>query len=99
MVPESSLPDGSIVPVYDPAGGANTMAALCLLSAADARTVLRDFTALVDALPDVLPPAVPAAPRPGPPAGRSRNTTAPSASASPARPRVQPAVPSEGVAV
>ncbi|GAA0495342.1 ATP-grasp domain-containing protein [Streptomyces olivaceiscleroticus] len=62
VVPESSLPDGSIVPVYDPAGGANTMAALCLLSAADARTVLRDFTTLVDALPTVLPPAASAAP-------------------------------------
>ncbi|MFG3259749.1 acetyl-CoA carboxylase biotin carboxylase subunit family protein [Streptomyces sp. NPDC048172] len=56
VVPESSLPDGSTVPVYDPVGGANTMAALCLLSAPDARTVLRDFTALVDALPTVLPP-------------------------------------------
>ncbi|MEU3505868.1 hypothetical protein ABZ726_36045, partial [Streptomyces hundungensis] len=31
------------------AGGANTMAALCLLSATDARTVLRDFETLVDA--------------------------------------------------
>ncbi|MFC0598322.1 ATP-grasp domain-containing protein [Streptomyces palmae] len=57
VVPESSLPDGSTVPVYDPAGGANTMAALCLLSAPDARTVLRDFTTLIDALPRVLPPA------------------------------------------
>ncbi|OEV08718.1 ATP-grasp domain-containing protein [Streptomyces nanshensis] len=62
VVPESSLPDGSAVPVYEPAGGANTMAALCLLSAADAPTVLRDFTALVDALPRVLPPAVAAEP-------------------------------------
>lgn len=61
VVPESSLPDGSTVPVYDPAGGANTMAALCLLSAADAPTVLRDFTTLVDALPTALPPAGPAA--------------------------------------
>lgn len=58
VVPESSLPDGSTVPVYDPDGGANTMAALCLLSAADAGTVLRDFTTLLDALPAVLPPAV-----------------------------------------
>ncbi|MFH8370092.1 acetyl-CoA carboxylase biotin carboxylase subunit family protein [Streptomyces sp. NPDC018031] len=57
VVPESSLPDGSAVPVYDPVGGANTMAALCLLSAPDARTVLRDFTTLIDALPAVLPPA------------------------------------------
>ncbi|MEU1071806.1 MULTISPECIES: ATP-grasp domain-containing protein [unclassified Streptomyces] len=55
VVAESSLPDGSVVPVYDPAAGANTMAALCLLSATDARTVLRDFEALVDALPRVLP--------------------------------------------
>lgn len=59
VVPESSLPDGAEVPVYDPDGGANTMAALCLLSAADARTVIRDFTTLVDALPSVLPPAAP----------------------------------------
>ncbi|CAM5702794.1 hypothetical protein SALBM135S_00562 [Streptomyces alboniger] len=57
MVAESSLADGSPVPVYDPAAGANTMAALCLLSAADARTVLRDFETLVDALPRVLPAA------------------------------------------
>ncbi|MFG2115637.1 acetyl-CoA carboxylase biotin carboxylase subunit family protein [Streptomyces sp. NPDC048718] len=63
VVPESSLPDGTDVPVYDPVGGANTMAALCLLSAPDARTVLRDFTALIDALPTVLPPAGPAAAR------------------------------------
>ncbi|CAM5408945.1 hypothetical protein SALBM135S_01410 [Streptomyces alboniger] len=57
VVAESSLADGSPVPVYDPAAGANTMAALCLLSAADARTVLRDFETLVDALPRVLPAA------------------------------------------
>ncbi|MFF0744867.1 acetyl-CoA carboxylase biotin carboxylase subunit family protein [Streptomyces sp. NPDC004111] len=57
VVAESSLPDGSPVPVYDPAGGANTMAALCLLSATDPRTVLRDFEELVDALPRVLPAA------------------------------------------
>jgi biotin carboxylase len=63
VVPESSLPDGTTVPVYDPAGGANTMAALCLLSAPDARTVLRDFTTLIDALPTVLPPAGEAATR------------------------------------
>ncbi|WP_329416517.1 ATP-grasp domain-containing protein [Streptomyces sp. NBC_00704] len=59
VVAESSLPDGSVVPVYDPAAGANTMAALCLLSAADPRTVLRDFETLVDALPRVLPAARP----------------------------------------
>ncbi|MFE6166211.1 acetyl-CoA carboxylase biotin carboxylase subunit family protein [Streptomyces sp. NPDC056486] len=57
VVEESSLRDGSIVPVYDPAAGANTMAALCLLSATDPRTVLRDFETLVDALPRVLPAA------------------------------------------
>ncbi|MFF4185217.1 acetyl-CoA carboxylase biotin carboxylase subunit family protein [Streptomyces sp. NPDC001691] len=57
VVAESSLADGSVVPVYDPAAGANTMAALCLLSASDARTVLRDFETLVDALPRVLPAA------------------------------------------
>ncbi|WUH51741.1 ATP-grasp domain-containing protein [Streptomyces sp. NBC_00442] len=59
VVAESSLADGTVVPVYDPAGGANTMAALCLLSATDARTVLRDFETLVDALPHVLPAAAP----------------------------------------
>ncbi|MFD7169702.1 ATP-grasp domain-containing protein [Streptomyces violascens] len=59
VVEESSLADGSVVPVYDPAAGANTMAALCLLSATDARTVLRDFETLVDALPQVLPAARP----------------------------------------
>ncbi|MFF9275740.1 ATP-grasp domain-containing protein [Streptomyces griseosporeus] len=55
VVEESSLPDGAPVPVYDPAAGANTMAALCLLSADRPQTVVRDFTALVDALPDLLP--------------------------------------------
>ncbi|MEU6764964.1 ATP-grasp domain-containing protein [Streptomyces sp. NPDC046853] len=59
VVAESSLADGSIVPVYDPAAGANTMAALCLLSATDPRTVLHDFEALVGALPRVLPAAQP----------------------------------------
>ncbi|WP_425543891.1 ATP-grasp domain-containing protein [Streptomyces crystallinus] len=59
VVAESSLADGEVVPVYDPAAGANTMAGLCLLSATDARTVLRDFEALVDALPRVLPAARP----------------------------------------
>jgi biotin carboxylase len=59
VVEESSLADGSVVPVYDPAAGANTMAALCLLSATDARTVLRDFETLLDALPQVLPAARP----------------------------------------
>ncbi|WP_369355699.1 acetyl-CoA carboxylase biotin carboxylase subunit family protein [Streptomyces sp. cg2] len=57
VVAENSLPDGTPVPVYDPAAGANTMAALCLLSAADPETVLRDFRTLVDALPHLLPPA------------------------------------------
>ncbi|WP_447034963.1 ATP-grasp domain-containing protein [Streptomyces sp. DSM 118878] len=57
VVAESSLADGQVVPVYDPAAGANTMAAMCLLSATDARTVLRDFETLVDALPRVLPTA------------------------------------------
>ncbi|MFH8487622.1 acetyl-CoA carboxylase biotin carboxylase subunit family protein [Streptomyces longisporoflavus] len=57
VVKESSLSDGSLVPVYDPAAGANTMAALCLLSATDPRTVLHDFQALVHALPRVLPAA------------------------------------------
>ncbi|PBC86847.1 MULTISPECIES: acetyl-CoA carboxylase biotin carboxylase subunit family protein [unclassified Streptomyces] len=55
VVAENSLPDGTLVPVYDPAAGANTMAALCLLSAADPETVIRDFRTLVDALPRVLP--------------------------------------------
>ncbi|GAA5705398.1 ATP-grasp domain-containing protein [Streptomyces avermitilis] len=59
VVVESSLADGTVVPVYDPAAGANTMAALCLLFAADPRTVLRDFETLVDALPRVLPAAQP----------------------------------------
>ncbi|MFD5357691.1 ATP-grasp domain-containing protein, partial [Streptomyces sp. NPDC058657] len=47
------------VPVYDPAAGANTMAALCLLSATGPLTVLRDFETLVDALPKVLPAVQP----------------------------------------
>lgn len=55
VVRESSLPDGAPVPVYDPAAGANTMAGLCLLSADRPQTVVRDFTALVDALPRILP--------------------------------------------
>ncbi|WP_435226379.1 ATP-grasp domain-containing protein [Streptomyces sp. Tue6028] len=55
VVAESSLPDGTTVPVYDPAAGANTMAGLCLLSAEVPQAVVRDFTALVDALPHILP--------------------------------------------
>ncbi|MFJ9822353.1 acetyl-CoA carboxylase biotin carboxylase subunit family protein [Streptomyces sp. NPDC101151] len=55
VVGESSLPDGTPVPVYDPAAGANTMAGLCLLSADRPQTVVRDFTAVVDALPHILP--------------------------------------------
>ena len=55
VVHESSLPDGTPVPVYDPAAGANTMAGLCLLSADRPQNVVRDFTALVDALPRILP--------------------------------------------
>ncbi|MEU9992591.1 ATP-grasp domain-containing protein [Streptomyces sp. NPDC048045] len=58
VVHESSLPDGTPVPVYDPAAGANTMAGLCLLSADRPQTVVRDLTALVDALPRILPTAV-----------------------------------------
>ncbi|MFE3661217.1 acetyl-CoA carboxylase biotin carboxylase subunit family protein [Streptomyces sp. NPDC059165] len=57
VVTESSLSDGTTVPVYDPAGGANTMAALCLLSADDPQTVVHDFTSLVNALPLFLPTA------------------------------------------
>ncbi|UNO43293.1 ATP-grasp domain-containing protein [Streptomyces sp. MST-110588] len=59
VVAESSLPDGAVVPVYDPAAGANTMAALCLLSADAPQTVIADFQTLVDALPRVLPAASP----------------------------------------
>ncbi|MEU8587320.1 ATP-grasp domain-containing protein [Streptomyces sp. NPDC048664] len=55
VVGESSLPDGSVVPEYDPAAGANTMAGLCLLSADEPQSVVRDFTALVDTLPHILP--------------------------------------------
>ncbi|OEV31823.1 l-amino acid ligase, partial [Streptomyces nanshensis] len=77
VVPESSLPDGSTVPVYDPVGGANTMAALCLLSATDARTVLRDFTTLVDALPAVLPPALPGSQPPPAPQAPLASLSAP----------------------
>ncbi|WP_405575535.1 ATP-grasp domain-containing protein [Streptomyces sp. NBC_01167] len=57
VVGESSLPDGSPVPVYDPAAGANTMAGLCLLSADRPQDIVRDFTALVHALPHLLPAA------------------------------------------
>ncbi|MGW3151626.1 ATP-grasp domain-containing protein [Streptomyces sp. NPDC001177] len=55
VVRESSLPDGTPVPVYDPAAGANTMAGLCVLSADRPQSVVRDFTALIDALPRILP--------------------------------------------
>ncbi|MBL1106520.1 ATP-grasp domain-containing protein [Streptomyces sp. 5-8] len=55
VVGESSLPDGTPVPVYDPAAGANTMAGLCLVSAGRPQAVVRDFTALVDAMPRILP--------------------------------------------
>ncbi|MFD4630188.1 acetyl-CoA carboxylase biotin carboxylase subunit family protein [Streptomyces sp. NPDC058284] len=59
VVAESSLDDGSLIPLYDPAAGANTMAALCLLSATDPHTVLSDFETLIDALPHTLPTAQP----------------------------------------
>ncbi|MFJ4580296.1 ATP-grasp domain-containing protein [Streptomyces echinatus] len=59
VVGESSLPDGTPVPVYDPAAGANTMAGLCLVSAGRPQAVVRDFTALVDAMPRILPRYVP----------------------------------------
>ncbi|MFF2203445.1 acetyl-CoA carboxylase biotin carboxylase subunit family protein [Streptomyces sp. NPDC058145] len=55
VVHENSLPQGTPVPVYDPAAGANTMAGLCLLSADRPQSVVRDLTALVDALPRILP--------------------------------------------
>ncbi|MFF1281582.1 acetyl-CoA carboxylase biotin carboxylase subunit family protein [Streptomyces sp. NPDC058299] len=55
VVAESALPDGAPVPVYDPAAGANTMAAVCLLSADRPQTVVSDFAAVVDALPRILP--------------------------------------------
>ncbi|MFF7356225.1 acetyl-CoA carboxylase biotin carboxylase subunit family protein [Streptomyces filipinensis] len=64
VVRESSLPDGCPVPVYDPAAGANTMAGLCLLSADRPQSVVRDFTALVDALPRILPTDVTEGARP-----------------------------------
>lgn len=99
VVPESSLPDGSTVPVYDPAAGANTMAALCLLSAVDAGTVLRDFMGLVDALPAVLPPALDSVPD-GPAAAQSQTqaqSQSQSPSASAARPRLRPAAEIKGV--
>ncbi|RLL69865.1 ATP-grasp domain-containing protein [Streptomyces sp. Z26] len=99
VVPESSLPDGSTVPVYEPAGGANTMAALCLLSATDARTVLRDFTTLVRALPELLPPATDAtapSPAPSPASTPTAPARAPRSSApTPTRPR--PAAEPEGI--
>ncbi|AJE82335.1 putative L-amino acid ligase [Streptomyces albus] len=90
VVAESSLPDGTPVPVYDPAAGANTMAALCLLSATDAATVLRDFAVLIAALPAVLPPAGPA------PAGPTVPAEGPAA-LSAARPQECPATRPEGV--
>ncbi|QKW05163.1 ATP-grasp domain-containing protein [Streptomyces sp. NA04227] len=95
VVPENSLPDGSPVPVYEPAGGANTMAALCLLSARDPHTVLRDFETLVDALPTALPQA--------PAVARTAPATAPPAaptaarSVSAARTQVLPTALPEGI--
>ncbi|MEU8890874.1 ATP-grasp domain-containing protein [Streptomyces sp. NPDC048442] len=94
VVAESSLADGSLVPVYDPAAGANTMAALCLLSATDPRTVLRDFETLVDALPKVLPAASPEALS----AARPEVQSAASPEVQPAaRPEVQPAASPEAL--
>ncbi|MFD3330780.1 acetyl-CoA carboxylase biotin carboxylase subunit family protein [Streptomyces sp. NPDC058701] len=54
VVVESSLPDGELVPEYDPAAGANTMAGLCTLSADDPQSVLDDLAAVIDAMPSIL---------------------------------------------
>ncbi|MEV6841584.1 ATP-grasp domain-containing protein [Streptomyces sp. NPDC051133] len=55
VVSESSLTEGSPVPVYAPAAGANTIAGLCLLSADRPQTVIGIFSTLINTLPHILP--------------------------------------------
>ncbi|MEV4613004.1 ATP-grasp domain-containing protein [Kitasatospora sp. NPDC049258] len=53
-VHERSLPPGTPVPAYREAEGANTMAALCFLTAESAPALLADCARIVDALPKAL---------------------------------------------
>lgn len=51
LVREASLPRGTRMPAYEEAGGANAMAALCFVTAADAHTLLADCENVVASLP------------------------------------------------
>ncbi|MER8184436.1 ATP-grasp domain-containing protein [Kitasatospora sp. NPDC094015] len=54
LVRERSLPPGTPMPAYLEAEGANTMAALCFLTARSAPALLADCARIVDALPKAL---------------------------------------------
>ncbi|RSS64869.1 ATP-grasp domain-containing protein [Streptomyces sp. WAC07061] len=54
LVREHSLAPGSPVPPYEEAGGANSMAALCFLTAESAPRLLADCGRIVAALPEAL---------------------------------------------
>ncbi|MGW6834701.1 ATP-grasp domain-containing protein [Streptomyces sp. NPDC054949] len=64
LVREHSLPPGSRVPVYEEAGGANSMAALCFLTAESGPELLADCGRILAALPHAL--GAPSADRPTP---------------------------------
>ncbi|MCX5077337.1 ATP-grasp domain-containing protein [Streptomyces sp. NBC_00513] len=64
LVREHSLPPGSRVPVYEEAGGANSMAALCFLTAESGPELLADCGRILAALPQAL--GAPSADRPTP---------------------------------
>ncbi|WP_309235525.1 ATP-grasp domain-containing protein [Streptomyces sp. TRM64462] len=55
VVPELSRPNGTPTVPYDAAGGSTSMAALCLVSGADATSVADDCHRIVEALPRLLP--------------------------------------------
>lgn len=54
LVREASLPDGTPMPAYEEAGGANAMAALCFLTAESEQTLLADCEHVIAALPRAL---------------------------------------------
>ncbi|MER6401203.1 acetyl-CoA carboxylase biotin carboxylase subunit family protein [Kitasatospora sp. NPDC059973] len=53
-VRERSLPAGTPMPAYERAEGANTMAALCFLTARSADVLVADCTRIIEALPKAL---------------------------------------------
>lgn len=55
VVPDTTLPAGSRMPAYDPAGGTMNFAGLAFVTASDVDTVLVDARAILDGLEAALP--------------------------------------------